>query len=366
VGDRKRLRKGRGIRLHQAIRFCTAADGTSIAYATIGHGPPLVKAPHWLTHLEYEAESVLWRHWLQELSRDHQFLRLDQRGCGLSDRDVKELSFEAYVSDLETVVDAAGFERFPLLGASQGGAVAIEYAFRHPERVSQLVLFGAFAHLPRSSPPAEREALDTLIRQRWGQDDPAYRHILTSRFMPTASQEEWQSFNHLQRVSTTGDIVVRTLASNAAIDVTDRLRRLSVPTLVLHSVGDRLVPFSAGRTLAANIPNARLVTLESQNHWLLAGEPAWQTFLSEVRAFLDAGSSDEAARSAQPPSTALLSQREIEVIRLIAAGRSNPEIARELFITRNTVQNHVSNILTKLDLQNRAQAAAYAKEHGIA
>lgn len=351
--------------MHQEIRFCTAADGTSIAYATIGDGPPLVKAPHWLTHLEYEAESVLWRHWLQELSRDHQFLRLDQRGCGLSDRNVDNLSFEAYVSDLETVVDAAGFERFPLFGASQGGAVAIEYAFRHPERVTQLVLFGAFAHLPRSSSLAERGALDTLIREGWGRDDPAYRHILTSRFMPTASQEEWQSFNHLQRVSTTGEIVVRTLAANAAIDVTARLARLSVPTLVLHSVDDQLVPFSAGRTLAAMIPNARLVPLESPNHWLLAGEPAWQTFLSEVRAFLDAGSGDEKAATAQPTTMAGLSPREIEVIRLVAAGRSNPEIAKELFITRNTVQNHVSSILIKTNLANRAQAAVYATEHGL-
>jgi len=347
-------------KLSQEIRFCTVSDGTSIAYATIGHGPPLVKAPHWLTHLEYEAESVLWRHWLQELSREHQFLRLDQRGCGLSDREVEDLSFEAYVSDLETVVDAAGFDRFPLLGSSQGGAVAIEYAFRHPERVTQLVLFGAFANRPSTASPAQQEALKTLIRECWGQDDPAYRQIFTSRFMPGASQEEWRSFNHLQRVSTTGEIVVRTLESNAAIDVRNRLPRLSVPTLVLHSVGDQLVPFSAGRELAALIPNARLVPLESQNHWLLAGEPAWQTLVFEVRAFL---AGEFALESAGSDSG--LSQRELEVLRHVAEGWSNRQIAEELCISLNTADRHVSNILTKIDASNRAEAAAYAVRHGI-
>jgi pimeloyl-ACP methyl ester carboxylesterase/DNA-binding CsgD family transcriptional regulator len=347
-------------KLSQEIRFCTASDGTSIAYATIGHGPPLVKAPHWLTHLEYEAESVLWRHWLQELSSEHQFLRLDQRGCGLSDRDVEDLSFEAYVSDLEAVVDAAGFKRFPLLGSSQGGAVAIEYAFRHPERVTQLVLFGAFAHRPSTSSPAQQDALRTLIRECWGRDDPAYRQIFTSRFMPGASQEEWQSFNHLQRVSTTGEVVVRTLDANAAIDVRDRLPGLSVPTLVLHSVGDQLVPFSAGRELASLIPNARLVPMDSPNHWLLAGEPAWQTLVSEVRAFL----SEPVAQPAGSDSAGI-SPREREVLRLIAEGKSNRQIAEQLCISLNTADRHVSNILTKIGAANRAEAAAYAVRCGI-
>jgi pimeloyl-ACP methyl ester carboxylesterase/DNA-binding CsgD family transcriptional regulator len=304
---------------------------------------------------------VLWRHWLAEFSREHQFLRLDQRGCGLSDRDVDDLSFEAYVGDLETVVDAAGFERFPLLGSSQGGAVAIEYAFRHPERVTQLVLYGAFAkRAMMSSSLAEQKAVRTLIREGWGRDDPAYRQLFTSRFMPTASQEEWRSFNHLQRLSTTGEIVVRTLDSNSKIDVTDRLPRLSVPTLVLHSVGDQLVPYSAGRTLASLIPNARLVTLESPNHWLLAGEPAWQMLVSEVRAFLASGPATNAA-----PSSSGLSERELEVLRHVAEGWSNRQIAEELCISLNTADRHVSNILTKIDASNRAEAAAYAVRHGI-
>jgi len=359
-------------RLRQDIRFCTTADGTRIAYATVGQGPPLVKAPGWLSHLEYDWESSIWRHWLEELSKDHLLIRFDQRGWGLSDRDVEDISFEAWVSDLEAVVDAVGVQRFALLGRSQGAPPAIEYAARHPERVTQLVLvgaFAAFAHIPVRSSPAESEAVMTLVREGWGRDDPRYRQLFTSQIMPTASQAEMQSFNELQRVSSTGEVAARTMMAMRSIDVTDRLPRLSVPTLVMHSLDDQAIPFSEGRKIASLIPNARLVALESRNHVVLEREPAWQVLLSEVRAFLASGPGAEEAEVPQPAaavSNSGLSRREIEVLRLIAAGKSNPQIADELVISLNTVQHHVSNILSKTGLANRTEAAAYAHRSGLA
>ena len=354
-------------RLRQEIRFCTAADGTRIAYATMGHGPPLVRAPNWLTHLEHESETLLWRHWLEEFPRDYQFIRFDQRGCGLSDRDVEDISLDAWVSDLEAAVDAAGIERFALLGLSQGGAVAIEYAARHPERVTRLVLYGTFVQAKGQS-QAETEALITLTRENWGQDSSTSRQLFTSILMPGASEAEVDAFYEWQRVSTTGEIAGRVMSAVVGFDVTGRLPEVSAPTLVLHRVDDA-VPFSNARTIAALIPNARLVALEGRSHWLLARHPAWQTLVSEVRAFLASGPVAEEAEVPQPAaagSNSGLSLREIEVLRLIAAGRSNPQIADELVISINTVQRHVSNIFAKIGAANRTEAAGYATRNGLA
>lgn len=251
----------------------------------------MVKAPNWLSHLEYDWRSPVWRHWWEELAKDHLLLRFDQRGCGLSDWAAADLSFAARMLDLEAVVDATGLDCFAILGISQGGACAIEYAVRYPERVTHLVLYGAFGlgfskrqHTPEEL--AEHEALMTLMRQGWGRDDPTYRQIFTSRFMPDASPEQMQRFNELQRVSASPENAVRTQYSTAEIDVLDRLGQVSVPTLVLHSRDDGQVPFAQGRQLAAMIPNAHFVPLESKNHILPENEPAWPMFLSEVSRFL--------------------------------------------------------------------------------
>ena len=352
--------------LHQQIRFCTSSDGARIAYASVGEGPPLVKAPNWMTHLEYELESPVWRHWFEALSGSHTIIRFDQRGCGLSDRDV-DISFDAWVADLEAVVEAAGLVRFPLLGISQGGAVAIEYAARHPERVSRLVLYGAFARgrLNRGVSQAEHEALVTLLREGWARDTPTYRQLFTSISIPSAEQEQMRAFNEMQRVSTTGEMAARTLLAGGNIDVTHRLPEIDVPTLVLHALGDLSCPFAEGRLLAASLRNARLVALDSPNHIVLADEPAWPVLLAELDAFLSSPETTSAAPAVPTSAAGVLSTREAEVLRLVVQGKSNQQIADELVISLNTVRRHVSNIFDKTGVANRAQAAVYGRDHGL-
>jgi class 3 adenylate cyclase/pimeloyl-ACP methyl ester carboxylesterase len=276
----------------QEIRFCMAPDGVRIAYATVGSGPPLVKAPNWMNHLEYDWRSPIWRHLLQELSRDHTLVRFDQRANGLSDWDVDDVSFDASVRDLEAVVEAQGLERFSLLGISQGCAISIAYAVKHPDRVSHLVLYGGFARgvLSQGSQSVQERvaALATLMRHEWGQDNPAFRQIFTARFIPGGTQEQIKSFNELQRISISPDNAVRALDTMNNTDVTTLLAKVTTPTLVLHCRGDAIIPFNEGRKLAAGIPNARFVPLEGDNHLMLEHEPAWPRFLNEVRSFLGA------------------------------------------------------------------------------
>jgi pimeloyl-ACP methyl ester carboxylesterase len=279
--------------LEQEIRFCTAADGIRIAWASVGDGPPLVKAANWLNHLEFDWQSPIWRHWFSELSRDHRLVRYDERGNGLSDWDAGELSFDAFVADLESVVDAAGIDRFVLLGVSQGCAVSVAYAVRHPERVSHLVLYGGYArgwkHRGTAGDQDRRRAMQTLALEGWGQDNPAYRQLFTSIYVPGATREEMDWFNDLQRVSASPANAVRLMDALGGIDVTAALPRVKAPTLVLHARDDAAVPHSEGRALAAGIPGARLVTLESRNHVLLAHEASFGRFLGEVRRFIGVG-----------------------------------------------------------------------------
>ncbi|MEO6526314.1 MAG: alpha/beta fold hydrolase [Gemmatimonadaceae bacterium] len=283
--------------LEQRIRFCTASDGVRIAYATSGAGAPLVKPANWLTHLEYDWNSPVWQPWLRELSREHTLLRYDERGSGLSDHEVDDLSFDAWVKDLETVVDAMGLERFPLLGISQGCAVAIAYAARHPERVSRLVLYGGYVQgaIARARTPEEREAADVVMRQLplgWGQDNPAFRLFFAAKFLPEGTPEQTRWFSELQRITTSPEIAVRLRNTAATIDVSEIAPRVQAPALVLHATGDAAVPFDQGRQLAALLPSARFVSLDSRNHILLESEPAWARFTDEVHRFL-AGEADD-------------------------------------------------------------------------
>jgi class 3 adenylate cyclase/pimeloyl-ACP methyl ester carboxylesterase len=278
-------------RYEQEIQFCTAPDGVQIAYSRIGRGPPLVKTGNWMTHLEFDFESPIWRHLYRELARDHTLIRYDARGNGLSDREVEHVSFETFVHDLEAVVDAAGVERFALLGLSQGCAVSIGYAIRHPERVTHLVLYGGFAvgWNKRARTEAEREqaaAMVTLMRLGWGQEDPAFRQLFTSQFIPGGTKQQADWFNELQRISTSPADAVRNFKANGEIDVTDLLAKVTVPTLVMHARDDARVPFDAGRRMAAGIPGARFVSLPSRNHLILEDEPAFGRFLQEMRTFL--------------------------------------------------------------------------------
>ena len=361
--------------MNQEIRFCTAADGVRLAYALVGKGPPLVKAPNWLTHLEFEWNSSVWRHWWEELAKDHTVVGFAQRGSGLSDRSVGAQSFGLWVSDLAAVVDDLGLNQFPLLGISQGGAIAADYTVRHPGRVSRLIMYGAYARgrAKRGVPADEIEATLTLTRAGWGQDNPAYRQMFTSQFMPGATIEQMRWFNDLQRASTSGDNAASVMAESSQIDVLPILKRIDVPTLILHARDDAQVPFEQGRQLGALIPGSRFVELNGRNHLLLESEPAWRVVLKEVRAFLDPATKhategmppDAVDAEAPRPLPAGLTVREVEVLRLIATGRSNRGIADELFITTNTVANHVKNILSKTDSTNRTEAAAFAVEHGL-
>jgi pimeloyl-ACP methyl ester carboxylesterase len=275
----------------QTIRFCTSADGARIAFATVGGGPPLVKAANWLNHLEFDWNSPVWRHWLRELGRDHTLVRYDERGCGLSDWSAGEMSVEAWVRDLEGVADALQLERFPLLGISQGAPIAIAFAVRHPERVSHLILYGGYlrGRLHRGLTPKEmeeRELMLHMVRVGWGQDHPAFRQVFTTLFIPDADREQIDWFNELQRVSATPENAARMLEAFDRIDVRGIASQVRAPTLVLHGKGDLRVPFAEGRLIATTIPGARFVPLDSRNHLLLEGEPAWPRFLSTVREFL--------------------------------------------------------------------------------
>ena len=276
--------------VNQKVSFCTSSDGTRIAYSVIGKGPPLVKAGNWLNHLEFDLESPIWRHLLREFAREHEYVRYDVRGTGLSDWNVEDISLETFVGDLEAVVDAVGIDRFPLLGVSQGCAVAVTYAARHPERVSGLTLYGGFARgrLKRGSKEQaeQTEAFITLMRQGWGQENPAFRQLFTSLFVPDATKEQMTWFNDLQKVTTSMENALRIRMASAQVDVTPLLTQVQAPTLVLHCRGDAMVPFEEGRLMATMIPAARFVALEGKNHLILENEPAWERFRTEVASFL--------------------------------------------------------------------------------
>ena len=346
--------------MRQQIRFCRSFDGARIAYAVTGEGPALVKAPHWLTHLEYEAESPVWRPWIEEFSRTYTLVRMDARGCGLSERDA-ELSLDHYVNDLEAVIDAARLERIALFGHSQGGAIAVEYAARHAQRVGHLAVLGGYARgsLKRgleAEAVAELEARLKLVEVGWGREDPAYRAMFSMQFAPGASLEQLNSLSELQRRSCSPENATRIMRSFMVIDVSQAAQRVRCPTLVLHARGDRRVALSLGVELASLIPGARLVPLESDNHILLSQEPAYGRFFDELRAFLPG--------RARSPLQGLTS-REGEIVALLARGLDNTQIAAQLDMSEKTVRNHITRIFDKLGVQTRAQAIVLAREAGL-
>ena len=350
--------------MKQEIRFCTTADRVRIAYGTTGAGPPLVKVSNWLSHLEFDWTSPVWRHWLAELSRSHTFVRYDERGVGLSDWDAPDLTFEAWVRDLETVVDALGLETFPLLGISQGASIAITYAVRHPERVSHLLLHGGYARgwNKRSAASQQRkegEMMVELAEIGWGKENPAFRQFFTTQFIPGGTAEQHHWFNELERISTSPRNAAQFFRIVNEIDVTALAPRVSCPTLVSHADGDARVPFDEGRLLASLIAGARFVPLESRNHILLEHEPAWRRWVEEMRAFLPA--------TAPRPGRAFpdLTPRERELVELIAQGLDNAQVAARLSLSEKTVRNHITSIFAKLEVENRGQAIVLARDAGF-
>ncbi len=274
----------------QRLRFCRAPDGTRIAFATSGTGPPLVRAGHWLTHLEHDWHSPVWRPFLDELGRSFRVTRYDQRGNGLSDRNVEDFSLEAFVGDLEAVVEAAGLDRFALYGTSQGAPIAVAYAVRHPQRVGHLILHGGFLRgrlLRESAAETEpAEALLTLIRHGWGTPGSPFLQAFASIYVPEGTREQIASLTELQRLTASPENAARLRAAVDRFDVGDLLGRVAVPTLVLHARNDGVQPLDQGRALAAGIPGAEFVLLESANHVILEHEPAWPRLFEALRRFV--------------------------------------------------------------------------------
>jgi pimeloyl-ACP methyl ester carboxylesterase/DNA-binding CsgD family transcriptional regulator len=349
------------------IRFCTAGDGTKIAVGTYGKGPPLVRAGTWLTHVEYDATSPLAAHWCEELAKHHRYVTYDGRGCGLSDRGVGELSLDRFVADLEAVVDGLKLERFALLGISMGAPIAVAYAAKHPNRVSRLVLHGGFHRSYLSSPnpdPRVREEADVLwksARLGWGSGSPALRQVFVAKLMGESTEAQRQAFEELQRVTSTADVAEKYLRAMFAFDVKDLAPRVSCPTLAFHSRGDQLVLLEQGRKLAALIPGARFVPLDSKNHVPFREEPAWQVLVAALRSFLD---EDGGRTLATAPAKALTS-RQLHVLRHVARGLTDKEIAHELSLSPRTVEMHVARTLAALACANRAEAVRKAAALGL-
>ena len=353
--------------IRQQIRYVRTRDGVQLAWADAGQGPLLVKAANWLTHLEYDWESPVWSHWMRFFSEHFRFVRYDERGCGMTDWNVGDLSFERWVEDLETVIETAvpPDRKVLLLGISQGGAACIPFAARHPERVAGLILYGTYAkgYSRRGDPAAEQEclAIAELARLGWGRDNPVFRQVFTGRFIPDANAEQVTWFNDLCRKTTSPDVAAELLIARGQVEVSEYLSQLRVPTLVVHARGDQVVPFAAGRYVATGIPGAQFVELDSRNHVLLDGEPAWERFKQVVLDF--AGVAPDAA--GEDAAFADLSPREREVLTLIAEGLGNADIGQRLSISEKTVRNHISNLFDKLGVWTRAQAMVFARDHGF-
>ena len=348
----------------QDVAFCRAADGTSSAYARHGSGPPLVIAACWLSHLQFDWQSPVWRHYLDDLGEFATIIRYDERGHGLSDRDATDFSLEARISDLEAVVEHAGLDRFALMGMAQGGPVTIEYAVRHPDRVTRLMFYDSYAAAVRDTSPdaqAMSEAFEAMIKVGWARPDSAFRRVFTSMMIPNATEEQMVWLDELQRVAATADVAYLARRERNTVDVTYQLGNITAPTLVLHCVGDRMNDFEEGRIIASGIPGARLVPLESDNHIVLADEPAWPVFLEEVSAFMAPDRPQQQQQQQQHPGEDL-SPRELDVLRLVAQGKDNEDIARTLGISGRTVERHLQNTYAKLDVRGKsARAAAVAR-----
>jgi pimeloyl-ACP methyl ester carboxylesterase/DNA-binding CsgD family transcriptional regulator len=352
--------------MDQDIRLCTTPDGVKLAYAVSGVGPPLVMSATWLTHLEHQWHSLAWRPWLEAFSRDYKLLRYDSRGCGLSDRDAGDLSFESWIRDLECVVEAAAFQRFSLLATCQGGPIAIEYAARHPERVTHLVLYGTYARgrLRWTNQPNEIEkgrVLLDLTQLGWGQENHAFLQVWATAFQPGGTLEHLNSWCDQQRAATTAETAVRLLRVGWNVDVRQAASKIKCPVLVVHAERDAVVPIDEGRLLASLIPNCRFVQLDSENHMPLADEPEWPRLLDEMREFL----AEPAAAGHGTLPLRELTPRERAVLEGIAEGLDNAEIAGSLGLSEKTVRNHITRVFDKISVEHRYQAIVRAREAGL-
>ncbi|MFW5927191.1 MAG: alpha/beta fold hydrolase [Wenzhouxiangella sp.] len=345
---------------HQKIRIARTHDGVRLAWARLGSGPVLIKAANWLTHLQYDWESPVWRHWMDFLAENFTFVRYDERGCGMSDWHVEDVSENNWLADMECVADSAGInEPAILLGVSQGAVTVIRYAVEHPEKVSRLILYGGYAlgWGTRGNQQDEHyHAVLEMIRLGWGSNNPVFRQAFTSRFLPEGSHEQIDWFNELCQKTVSPDKALPLLEARGGVDIRHLLDKVRVPTLVLHARGDEVVPFSEGQRLASEIPGASFVELDSRNHVLQADEPAWQDFKEAVLDFTGLGTVDRSS------ATDRLSARERQILAHLVRGLSNKEIGQRLYISEKTVRNHLSNVYRKMNVRNRAQAIVKAGE----
>jgi pimeloyl-ACP methyl ester carboxylesterase/DNA-binding CsgD family transcriptional regulator len=349
----------------QRVHYVSTAEGVSLAWASHGRGPSLVRAATWLTHLQYDHDSPVWAHWLQFLGEHFRCVRYDERGCGMSQRDVPAVALPQWVDDLERVVDAAGIDRpFTLLGISQGAATSIVYAIKHPERVSHLILYGGYAvgGNKRDNPDSRAlfQAVMEVTRLGWGRDNPAFLQLFASRFLPEGTPEQLSWLNALCRRTATPEMAALLLQARGDVDVREYLPQVRVPTLVMHATRDQVSPISQGRMLAAEIPDAQFVPLDSPNHVLLAHEPAWQQFQETVLAF-----TGQPLAAAQLRAEGGLTDRERRALQLLREGMSNARIAGELGIAEKTVRNHLSNLYRKLGVRSRTEAIVRGRRQEV-
>ncbi len=357
--------------MEQKVSFLKSSDGVRLAYATSGEGPPLVRAATWLTHLEQDWHGPVWGHWCRELSKQSQLIRYDERGCGLSERKLRDLSFDDWVADLESVVDHMELDRFDLFGMSQGGTVAIEYAARHPERVNKLILTGATPTnwndpLAPKDIKTQWEALSNLAKVGWGEHGSAFVQPFAHMFIPEAEPQHIDWYADLSTKTASKDVaglIFDVLGSMNVIETLPKLREHEIPTLIMQSERDAMVPLLAAQFVAAELPNAQFITLDSANHILLEDEPAFKVLLDAVDDFLHEGL--PAMAPPDPKQFDSLTKRELEILGVMAKGLGNVEIGSKLFISEKTVRNHVTSILDKLGVQSRAKAIVLAKDMGL-
>ena len=350
------------------IRFCLSRDGVRIAYAVSGAGPPLIWLPHWIHTLKFDVDDPIWSPWLLALAQRHSVIRYDWRGCGLSDRQGVDLSFERHIEDLEAVAAAAGVKRFVLVAMAFGAQTGLAYAARHPEQVSRLVLYGIACRgrLARIATPEDRAEVETRLKAielGWPDEKSGYGQFYTSLYLPAASAEQRRSHNEQLHAATSQENAIGLMKAFYVTDLRETARKISCPTLVLHAREESLIPFDEGRAAAALIPDGRFVPLESRNHLVLSTEPAWQHLIAELDAFLP----DAANVSAKAAELNLgdLTPREREILEVIAEGVDNGGIAKRLGISEKTVRNQVSIILDKLGIEGRLQVVVRAREAGL-
>lgn len=345
------------------VRFCKSFDGTRLAFTVSGRGPPVLLLPSWLSNLDYQWRSTAWRPWLDALSDHYTLIRYDPRGCGLSDRDISDLTYDSWVRDVDAVLDAAGMGNVSLVGICQGGAIAISYAALNPGRINRLVLYGTYARGRdrRGNVPLEPEKAKVMLEMLelgWADEDSAFMRAFATQFQPDGAIEHLRSWCELQRQATTASHAVALTRIMFDIDVVEDARKIGCPTLVAHAKDDAVVPFGEGRLLAQTIPGATFLALPSRNHFMLAKEPAWGELVGALVSFLPR------EHQADGPF-ADLSQRERQVLQGVADGLDNHEIGAALEISEKTVRNHVSGILAKLGVRSRAKAVVAAIRAGF-